>query len=220
MSTTTDLSTLKINYLTQAQYNTALANDEINQDELYMTTDGFAVPSTTAYTDTSLKNIIESTSDPGSTSAPNGTVWLKYGDSTLPTMADYVVDEYLSGGTAGDWSWRKWNSGIFECWATHSVTLTADSTTGDLYYSQSVYVHLPKLTNTTYLAQGAVCNVMSGSSMMWAANCGVTAGTPTGTPGSSNTAGTAWFRAMRALALPTSAQNFRLDVKCKWANAT
>lgn len=37
MSTTTDLSTLKINYLTQAQYDTALANDEINENELYMT---------------------------------------------------------------------------------------------------------------------------------------------------------------------------------------
>ena len=115
---------------------------------------------------------------------------------------------------------KKWNSGIFECWATHSVTLTADSTTGDLYYSQTAYIHLPKLTNTTYLAQGAICNVTSGSAMMWAANCGVTAGTPTGTPGSSNTAGTAWFRAIRAIAIPTSAQNFRLDVKCKWSTTS
>ena len=37
MSTTTNLTTLKINYLTQAQYNTALVNDEINENEIYMT---------------------------------------------------------------------------------------------------------------------------------------------------------------------------------------
>lgn len=37
MSTTTDLSTLKINYLTQAQYDDALENDEINANEIYMT---------------------------------------------------------------------------------------------------------------------------------------------------------------------------------------
>ena len=37
MSTTTNLDTLKINYLTQAQYDEALENNEINENELYMT---------------------------------------------------------------------------------------------------------------------------------------------------------------------------------------
>lgn len=37
MPTTTNLSTLKINYLTQAQYDTALANGQISDDELYFT---------------------------------------------------------------------------------------------------------------------------------------------------------------------------------------
>ena len=37
MATTTDISTLKINYLTQAQYDTALANNQINANELYLT---------------------------------------------------------------------------------------------------------------------------------------------------------------------------------------
>ncbi len=216
MSTTTNLDTLKINYLTQAQYEAALSGGTINENELYMTTDGYTVPSTTAYTDTSLKNIIESTSDPGSTSAPNGTVWLKYGDSTLPTMADYIVDEYLSGGTAGDWSWRKWNSGIFECWASHSVTLTADSTTGSLYYSTSCYAQLPKLTGTTYAATGAIAEVACGNNMMWASNVGMTGGTPTGTPSDSNTAGTVWWRAMRGIALPSTG-SFRIYVKCRWS---
>jgi len=37
MATTTDVSPLKINYLTQSQYNTALANNQINANELYLT---------------------------------------------------------------------------------------------------------------------------------------------------------------------------------------
>ena len=37
MPTTTNLTTLKINYLTQAQYDDALANNQINSNELYFT---------------------------------------------------------------------------------------------------------------------------------------------------------------------------------------
>ncbi len=37
--TTTNVSTLKINYLTQAMYDAALAGGEINEDELYFTPD-------------------------------------------------------------------------------------------------------------------------------------------------------------------------------------
>lgn len=37
MSTTTNLTTLKINYLTEAQYATAVANNQINEDEIYLT---------------------------------------------------------------------------------------------------------------------------------------------------------------------------------------
>lgn len=40
MSTTTDLTTLKINYLTQAQYDAAVAGGTINEDEIYMTPAG------------------------------------------------------------------------------------------------------------------------------------------------------------------------------------
>ena len=37
MSTTTNVSTLKINYLTQEQYDTALSNNQINENEIYLT---------------------------------------------------------------------------------------------------------------------------------------------------------------------------------------
>lgn len=69
MSTTTNLTTLKINYLTQAQYNTALANDEINENELYLT------PNDTPH-------IYISTSDPTSTDGNDGDIWFIYEEPT------------------------------------------------------------------------------------------------------------------------------------------
>ena len=51
MSTTTNLDTLKINYLTQAQYQTALDGGQINENEIYLTpssntNNGFGTPIT------------------------------------------------------------------------------------------------------------------------------------------------------------------------------
>ena len=37
MSSTTNLNTLKINYMTQAQYDTALSGGQVNEDEIYVT---------------------------------------------------------------------------------------------------------------------------------------------------------------------------------------
>lgn len=50
MSTTTNISTLKINYLSQAQYDAAAASNLINEDELYLTPDAgnYISSSTTA----------------------------------------------------------------------------------------------------------------------------------------------------------------------------
>lgn len=66
MATTTDLSTLKINYLTQEQYNTAKANGEINENEIYLTPN--------------VSEVILSTLAPSSEEALNGTIWVQYID--------------------------------------------------------------------------------------------------------------------------------------------
>lgn len=45
--------------------------------------------------------------------------------------ADYVVEQ----GVSGKWSYRKWNSGIGECWSTFSTdVLYIDTAWGSLYY--------------------------------------------------------------------------------------
>lgn len=47
------------------------------------------------------------------------------------TAADYVVEQ----GTSGKWTYRKWNSGIGECWGIFSTdNITVSSAWGQVYY--------------------------------------------------------------------------------------
>ncbi len=46
-------------------------------------------------------------------------------------MADFVVDEGVSNG----WTWRKWNSGIAECWCKKSVSAAISTAWGSLFTS-------------------------------------------------------------------------------------
>ncbi len=43
MASTTNLDTLKINYLTESQFENALANNQVNENELYMTPGGATI---------------------------------------------------------------------------------------------------------------------------------------------------------------------------------
>lgn len=53
--------------------------------------------------------------------------------------ADYVIEQ----GQEGIWTYRKWNSGISECWGTHSWTITAWAQWGSIYESSSSYASYP-----------------------------------------------------------------------------
>lgn len=46
-------------------------------------------------------------------------------------QADYIVEQ----GTSDIWTYRKWNSGISECWGTVSWSITSWSSWGSTYYS-------------------------------------------------------------------------------------
>lgn len=45
--------------------------------------------------------------------------------STIKSNADFVVEQ----GTSGIWTYRKWNSGIAECWGKRSSTAASSGTT-------------------------------------------------------------------------------------------
>ena len=53
----------------------------------------------------------------------------------LGLIADYVVEQ----GTSGIWAYRKWNSGIAECWISTATSVIGSTASGALsggYYAQ------------------------------------------------------------------------------------
>lgn len=76
------------------------------------------------------------------------------GAGTLP-VADYVIEQ----GTSGVWFYRKWNSGLAECWTHSAITVRgvhwADVLGG---YGYSIILNFPQnlFTNvTTVIANGS-----------------------------------------------------------------
>lgn len=69
-------------------------------------------------------------------------------------VADFIVEQ----GTSGIWTYRKWNSGIAECWGTTSeITITGCETWGSIYIADGViteqtypfnFIEIPKCTIT------------------------------------------------------------------------
>ena len=49
----------------------------------------------------------------------------------LPARVDYVVDY----GTSGDWTYRKWSSGVAECWCHLTHMATGATAWGSVYYT-------------------------------------------------------------------------------------
>ena len=58
--------------------------------------------------------------------------------SKVDAIADYIVEQ----GTSDIWTYRKWNSGIAECWGTANPTSGSSGTEGGLHF-QSVSVDFP-----------------------------------------------------------------------------
>jgi hypothetical protein len=52
---------------------------------------------------------------------------------------DYIVEE----DTYGIWTYRKWNSGIAECWGTQTGVVTCDTAWGSLYFVNIPQCYFP-----------------------------------------------------------------------------
>lgn len=84
-------------------------------------------------------------------------------ESADANIVDYVVEEYLVPiGTSGNsvWNYRKWNSGLVECWgwfSTSSLTWSAFGSTGFYYSSNYWTITLPfEFASTNYTISGHV----------------------------------------------------------------
>ena len=126
MATTTNLTTLKINYLTQAQYDTAKAGGDINPDELYFT------PSTSGAAFGSLETVGRSTLTAGYTPTSDGFLIISgmaasgqtpyvyvYGDFNGTTL-NVFAQNAAAGGRVGACIPLK--SGITYTWLYDSTT--------------------------------------------------------------------------------------------------
>ena len=81
---------------------------------------------------------------------------IKY-DRVAPPQAE-IADCVIEQGTSGDWTYRKWNSGVSECWRTYKeTTATEFSLTGSIYYRA-----LPSMTFPTGLFNEAPTVLASG----------------------------------------------------------
>ena len=54
-----------------------------------------------------------------------------------------VVDYVIEQGTDGIWTYRKWSSGLAECWGSKDATPTTLTTFGSVYYFDSPEIVLP-----------------------------------------------------------------------------
>lgn len=96
---------------------------------------------------------------------------------TPTTTADYVVDQ----GTSGIWTYRKWSSGISECWGLYTATLTnyASSIGGaslygykteSLSFPTGLFIEEPIPTFSAYIGSGfAITGTLS--TAISATNC-------------------------------------------------
>ena len=74
-------------------------------------------------------------------------------------IADYVVEQ----GSDDTWTYRKWNSGIAECWCKQSYTTTITTASGDLYrsaaltapdYPTDLFTEIPIINMNSHGASG------------------------------------------------------------------
>ncbi len=77
-------------------------------------------------------------------------------ETTPESAVDYIVEQ----GTSGIWTYRKWNSGIAECWGTYSYTATSTTQWGSVYYTPVKKVPFP----TSLFASLPTCSVTAVSS--------------------------------------------------------
>lgn len=61
------------------------------------------------------------------------------GFDAIASSVDYVVEE----GTDGIWTYRKWASGIAECWGQYYMSIPSMTAWGSCYYSPYVTINYP-----------------------------------------------------------------------------
>jgi hypothetical protein len=115
---------------------------------------------------------------------PNGTVIINGVDlgailSGDNKMSDYVVEQ----GKSNNWTYRKWKSGIAECWCRKSIATTITNAWGSLYTSgglESSNLDFPFTFSETPVVNVNCCNNGAGVFVMASGSWGPLSTTSTG----------------------------------------
>lgn len=94
----------------------------------------------------------------------------------LEKITAHDVDYIVAQGTDGNWTYRKWNSGIAECWAhTTSGTFAPTSTSTGGISVRTLSLSFP--TGLFNVAPSAHCDTKWGTGSSWASARTVSAAT-------------------------------------------
>ena len=125
----------------------------------------------------------------------NGVPYI-YGTNEYVAYARYVYDYVIEEGASGSWSYRKWKSGVYECWMRKTMSIAVSSAWQSSYYGQVAAQSYPVTFNSSPYEQ---VSVTGGDGFAWVSG-GATLPTTT-------TTGVYYlFRPAS-----TSAQNYTLD---------
>ena len=87
--------------------------------------------------------------------------------SDPPPVADYIVET----NTSGIWTYRKWNSGLAECWGRHTSNIAMTTATGYLYYGtgqisypSGLFISEPDVDITARSTYGVMINANDSAS--------------------------------------------------------
>ena len=92
---------------------------------------------------------------------------IRVGGSGTAPVADYVVEQ----GTSGIWTYRKWNSGLSECFGGLNVSPTSPSSEGSLYF-KNVGVAYPTglFLEKPYATGGVMADWICGITQAWSSS--------------------------------------------------
>lgn len=124
-------------------------------------------------------------------------IWLQP-ITTNAGAVDYIVDE----GVSGIWTYRKWNSGIAECWGfwqEEGIAIKEPASASGAYRSDSMTKTLPFVFYDTSIIAGHV------SKSMWFGDTEVPSGTST-----------LKYRISRAIATNSDSCDIRMFIIGKW----
>ena len=92
---------------------------------------------------------------------------IRIGGVGTDPVADYVVEQ----GTSGIWTYRKWNSGLSECFGGLNVSPSSPNTEGSLYF-KSVSVPYPTklFLEKPYATGGVMADWICGITQAWSSS--------------------------------------------------